>query len=71
MQNINNNDDADQMARQQAALAAQARARQAAGGIAAAHAAGAYAWTGTAKRRGIRTCTAGIRTSTVAGCGGL
>ena len=40
MQNIGNTDDPDQMARDQAALAAQARARQAADGIAAAHAAG-------------------------------
>ena len=39
MQNIGNNDDPDQQARNQAALAAQARARQAADGIAAAHAA--------------------------------
>ena len=42
MQNIHNNDDPDQLARNQAALAAQARARQAADGIAAAHAAGVY-----------------------------
>ena len=42
MQNIGNDDDADQMARNQAALAAQARARQAAGGIAQAHADRAY-----------------------------
>ena len=42
MQNIGNDDDVDQMARNQAALAAQARARQAADGIAAAHAAGVY-----------------------------
>ena len=42
MNNIGNNDDPDQMARRQAALAAQARARQVAGNIAAAHAAGVY-----------------------------
>ena len=42
MQNTGNNDGPDQMARDQAALAAQARARQAADGIAAAHAAGVY-----------------------------
>ena len=42
MNNIGNNDDPDQLARHQAALAAQARARQAAEGIAAAHAAGVY-----------------------------
>ena len=39
---IGNDDDVDQMARNQAALAAQARARQAAGGIAQAHADQAY-----------------------------
>ena len=42
MQNINDNDDPDQSARNQAALAAQARARQAAAAIAADHAAGVY-----------------------------
>ena len=42
MNNIGNNDDPDQLARRQAALAAQARARQVAGNIAAAHAAGVY-----------------------------
>ena len=38
MQNIGINDDPDQMARRQAALAAQERARQVAGNIAAAQA---------------------------------
>ena len=42
MQNIGHDDDPDQRARNQAALAAQARARQAAGGIAQAHADQAY-----------------------------
>ena len=42
MQNIGNNEDPDQMARREAALAAQDRARQVAGNIAAAHAAGVY-----------------------------
>ena len=42
MQNIGNEDDPDQMARRQAALAAQDRARQVAGNIAAAHAADVY-----------------------------
>ena len=42
MQNNLNNDDPDQLARHQAALAAQARARRAAENIAAAHAAGVY-----------------------------
>ena len=42
MQNIGHDDDPDQLARNQAALAAQARARQAAGGIAQAHADQAY-----------------------------
>ena len=42
MQNNLNNDDPDQLARRQAALEAQARARQVAGNIAAAHAAGVY-----------------------------
>ena len=42
MQNIQDDEDPDQLARQQAALAAQARARQTAASIAAAHAAGVY-----------------------------
>ena len=42
MNNINDNDDPDQLARDQAAIAAQARARQVAAGIAAVHAAGVY-----------------------------
>ena len=42
MQNIGDTDDPDQMARHQAALAAQDRARQVAGNIAAAHAADVY-----------------------------
>ena len=42
MQGINDNDDADQSARRQAALAAQARARQTAAAIAADHAADVY-----------------------------
>ena len=42
MQNIQNDDDPDQSARNQAALAAQARAQQVADSIATAHAAGVY-----------------------------
>ena len=42
MQNIQDNDDPDQQARTQAALAAQARARQVAAGIAQEHADSAY-----------------------------
>ena len=42
MQNIGNNDDPDQMARDQAALAAQARAREVAAGIAQEHADSTY-----------------------------
>ena len=42
MENIQDNQDVDALARQQAALAAQARARGVAEGIAQAHAEGAY-----------------------------